>query len=124
MLRLQTRNDPGFQILVNGLLLLVLIGVAVPLWRVIITSVTPLGYNDTSGLGLYVPPWQWSFEAFRQLLTQSTFVRATSNSLIITFGGTALNLALTIPLAYVLSVRTLPGRRITTSRSSRVARSS
>jgi putative aldouronate transport system permease protein len=97
--------------LVNGLLLLVLIGVAVPLWRVIMMAVTPLGYIDTSGLGLYVPPWRWSFEAFRQLLTQSQFLQATSNSLIITFGGTALNLALTVPLAYALSVRTLPGRR-------------
>src|SRR4029079_4587323 len=111
MLRLRTRSDPGFQILVNGLLLLVLIGVAVPLWRVSMMAVSPLGYIDTSGLGLYVPPWRWSFEAFRQLLTQSQFLRATSNSLIITFGGTALNLALTVPLAYALSVRTLPGRR-------------
>jgi putative aldouronate transport system permease protein len=115
MLRLRTRNDPGFQILVNGLLLLVLVAVTVPLWRVIMMAVTPLGYTDTSGLGLYVPPWQWSFEAFRQLLTQPTFLRATFNSLIITFGGTALNLALTIPLAYVLSVRTLPGRRFFTA---------
>ena len=112
MLRPRARKDLGFQIAVNTLLLLVLVAVTIPLWRVIMTAVTPLGYIDPSGLGLYVPPWRWSFEAFRQLLAQPIFRQAIPNSLIITFGGTALNLALTIPLAYVLSVRTLPGRRL------------
>jgi putative aldouronate transport system permease protein len=49
-------------------------------------------------------------EAYRQFISQPTFMRALSNSLIITVGGTALNMLLTIPLAYVLSVRNLPGR--------------
>lgn len=111
-LRLQSRTEPGFQLLINVLLLLVLIAVAIPLWRVIMMSVTPLNYQ--TGLGLWVAPWEWSIEAYRQLLGNPAFLRATTNSLIITIGGTAINLALTIPLAYVLSVRTLPGRRLIT----------
>lgn len=110
MLKLQSRNDIGFQIIINALLLLVFMAVALPLWRVVMMSVTPLHYVD-GGLGLLVPPWDWSFAAFAQLLGHPSFLHAALNSTIITVGGTALNLLLTVPLAYVLSVRTLPGRR-------------
>lgn len=111
MLRLKSsRTGIGFDIAINLLLVLVFVAVAVPLWRVVMMSVTPLHYRDTPGFGLLIPPWDWSFEAFQQLLGHPAFLRATLNSVILTLGGTALNLLLTIPLAYVLSVRTLPGR--------------
>ncbi len=113
MIQTRTNADRGFDLLINTLLVAVLIAVVVPLWRVIMMSLTPLNY--TSDLfGMLVPPWQWSVEAYNQLLGHPTFLRSTLNSLTITIGGTLLNLALTIPLAYALSVRTLPGRRIIT----------
>jgi putative aldouronate transport system permease protein len=46
------------------------------------------------------------------LLGHPLFFRATLNSLIITLSGTAVSLMLTVPLAYGLSNRTLPGRRL------------
>lgn len=113
MLKLRTRDDLGFQLVVNTLLLLVLVAVAVPLWRVVMMSVTPLNYQE-SGLGLFIPPWDWSGEAYKQLLGNPAFLRALANSVFITVGGTAINLLLTIPLAYVLSVPGLPGRRLIT----------
>jgi putative aldouronate transport system permease protein len=59
-------------------------------------------------------PWEFSLAAYNQLLGQSTFLRATLNSVVITLAGTSLSLVLTVPLAYALSTRTLPGRYIIT----------
>jgi putative aldouronate transport system permease protein len=105
-------DELGFQALVNFFLLFILIMVFVPLWRVIMLSITPLGYSTSSSFGMWVPPVDWSFEAYGQLLTHPSFVRATLVSTTIMTVGTTINLLLTVPLAYVLSVRTLPGRRI------------
>ena len=105
-------DELGFQLLVNFFLLFILIMVFVPLWRVIMLSITPLGYSTSSSFGMWVPPTDWSFEAYGQLLTHPSFVRATLVSTTIMTVGTTINLLLTVPLAYVLSVRTLPGRRI------------
>lgn len=114
MTRLKSWDERGLEILINMLLLAVLAAVVVPLWRVVMLSLTPLNYGEGHGFGLLLPPWDWSAEAYRQLLGHPTFLRATLNSVIILVGGTTLNLLLTIPLAYALSVRTLPGRRILT----------
>lgn len=108
------RTEFVFELLLAIFLTLVFILIAVPMWRVIMMSVTPLNYRSDSSFGLLIPPWDWSGEAFRQLLTHSAFTHATMVSVIITGGGTAVNLLLTIPLAYVLSIRTLPGRALIT----------
>ena len=105
-------DELGFQILVNLFLLFVLIMVLVPMWRVVMTSITPIGYSDTSSFGLWIPIDQWSFEAYNQLLAHPSFLHATLISTIIMTVGTAINLLLTVPLAYVLSVPTLPGRKL------------
>jgi putative aldouronate transport system permease protein len=109
----KSREEIIFQILINGFLILVLLIILLPLWRVVMMSVEPLGYSaeDTS-FGMLIPPWRWSFAAYAQLTGHSSFIKAVWNSLQITVLGTALSLALTVPLAYVLSIRTLPGRSI------------
>jgi putative aldouronate transport system permease protein len=105
-------DELGFQILVNLFLFFILIMVLVPMWRVLMTSLTPIGYADTSSFGLWIPPQLWSLEAYKQLLAHPSFLHATLVSTIITTAGTAINLLLTVPLAYVLSVPTLPGRKL------------
>ena len=52
MLKLRTRDDLGFQLVVNALLCMVLPAVAVPLWRVVMMSVTPLNYQAGAAFGL------------------------------------------------------------------------
>ncbi len=115
MFRLNTRREWGFQILVNGFLLIFLIAIAIPLWRVFMASVTPLDVYTREGVPLLQWPWNWSLEGYKQMLGHSAFPRATLNSIIITVSGVALSLALTVPLAYALSTRTLPGRSIITA---------
>jgi putative aldouronate transport system permease protein len=104
------RYEIGFQVAVDAFLALVLFLVAVPLLRVIVTSVAPLSAEGVPGFGFLFTPWRWTFEAYRQLLGHRSFLNAAYISVVVTVGGTALNLALTMLLAYALSVRSLPGR--------------
>ncbi len=115
MFRLKARDEWGFQILVNGFLLAVLVIILLPVWRVLITSVTPLDVFTREGVPFFLAPGRWSWEAYKQLLGHSHFARATLNSVIITVCGTALSLTLTVPLAFALSTPTLPGRRVITA---------
>ena len=115
MFRTWKRDEWGFQIAVNGFLLIVLLLIAIPLWRVVMTSFTPLDVYMKGGTPIFQWPWEWSFGAYDQMLSHPSFLRATVNSFIITLSGTAVSLFLTVPLAYALSVRTLPGRKLITA---------
>jgi putative aldouronate transport system permease protein len=114
MVRIKRREEFGFQLLVNGLLIVFMIAILLPLWRVVMTSFTPISTFTKEGTPFFMWPWEWSLAAYRQLLGQSALLRASLNSVVITVSGTALSLALTIPLAYVLSTRNLPGRGLIT----------
>jgi putative aldouronate transport system permease protein len=104
-------DDFVFQILVNGLLISILVIVIIPMWKVLMMSLTPLNYIDTKTFGLWLSPAQWSFEAYKQLLSHPYFTRAATNSVIITLGGMTINMLLTVPFAYALSNQSLPGRK-------------
>ncbi len=106
------RHQIKGQIFVNGFLFLVLIGIAIPLWRVIMTSFTPLDVYMAQGTPMFQWPWNWSFAAYEQMLTHPVFPRAILNSFIIMIGGTAISLFLTVQLSYALSCHTLPGRKV------------
>jgi len=112
MFRINNREEWGFQLVVNGFLLIVLLIIVIPLWRVIMASFTPLDVFNRGGVPFFQWPWEWSLGAYEQMLTHPTFPRATLSSIIITLAGTALSLTLTVPLAYALSTRTLPGRNL------------
>lgn len=112
MLQTRTRDAVVFQI-VNALFLtILLLMILIPLWRVIVTAVIPLDIYTKEGVPFFLSPKDWTFEAFRQLLTHSMFPRAALNSVIITVMGTVISLFFTIPLAYGLSTRSMPGRKV------------
>jgi putative aldouronate transport system permease protein len=115
MFRSLNRSELGFQLVVNGFLLAILLIIVVPLWRVVMTSFTPLDVFMKGGVPFLQWPWDWSLGAYEQMLTHPTFPRATLNSIVITLCGTAISLFLTVPLAYALSSRTLPGRQVITA---------
>jgi putative aldouronate transport system permease protein len=115
VVKIKSRDDIVFQFCVNAFLVIVLLIIAIPLWRIIMTSFTPLDVYMRVGTPLFQWPTEWSLAAYQQMLTHPTFPRATLNSIIITLSGTALSLFLTVPLAYALSTRTLPGRNIITA---------
>ena len=112
MLRTKTRDAVLFQIGLAIFLTLILLIILIPFWRVIVTAFVPLDIYTDEGVPFFLSPTKWTFEAFRQLLGHSMFPRAALNSAIITLLGTAISLALTIPLAYGLSTRNLTGRKV------------
>jgi putative aldouronate transport system permease protein len=110
MRKIKTGEDLAFQIAVNLFLGLVLALVLFPLWRVFILSVTPFKHISR-GLGLFLNPALWTASAYEQFLSHPSFFVAFKNSLVITLGGLAINLFMTVPMSYALSVRSLPGRK-------------
>ncbi|MDP3179586.1 MAG: carbohydrate ABC transporter permease, partial [Spirochaetaceae bacterium] len=110
MRKIKSREELVYQIVVNSFLGVILFLVILPLWRVFILSVTPFKYMDNS-FGLFVDPRKWTVEAYTQFLSHPSFLHAFRNSLIITFGGLAINLFMTVPMSYALSIRGLPGRK-------------
>ena len=112
MLHSKTRDALMFQIGIAIFLTIILLIILIPFWRVIVTAFIPLDIYTREGVPFFLSPTKWSFEAFRQLLGHSMFPRAAWNSVVITLLGTAISLFLTVPLAYGLSTRTLPGRKV------------
>ena len=112
MLHSKTRDAMIFQIVLAIFLTIILLIILIPFWRVIVTAFIPLDIYTREGVPFFLSPTKWSFEAFRQLLGHSMFPRAAWNSVVITLLGTAISLFLTVPLAYGLSTRTLPGRKL------------
>ena len=112
MLHTKTRDAVMFQIGLAIFLTLILLIILIPFWRVIVTAFIPLDIYTRDGVSFFLPPTQWTAEAFKQLLGHSRFPRAMWNSVAITVLGTAISLFLTVPLAYGLSTRNLPGRKL------------
>jgi putative aldouronate transport system permease protein len=112
MLQTRTRDAVVFQIGLTIFLTIILLIILIPFWRVIVTAFIPLDIYTHEGVPFFLSPTKWTIEAFKQLLTHSMFPRAAFNSAIITILGTAISLFLTVPLAYGLSTRSLPGRKV------------
>jgi putative aldouronate transport system permease protein len=112
MLHSKTRDAVMFQIGLAVFLTILLLAILIPFWRVIVTAFIPLEIYTREGVPFFLPPTEWTAEAFEQLLGHSLFPRAMLNSVIITLLGTAISLFLTVPLAYGLSTRNLPGRKL------------
>lgn len=107
-----TTADHVFQILVDVFMVFILIVIVVPVWSTITLSFRPNTYIGTYLEGMFLPPWDWSIDAYKALLGNDGFAMAFFNSLKILVGGVLCALFLTIPMAYVMSIKTLPGRKI------------
>ena len=112
MQNLKFRDERMYQIGVAIFLFIIMMIILIPFWRVIVTAFTPLDIYTRDGVPFFLPFKDWTPEAFTQLFGHSQFPRAILNSVIITVGGTALSLVLTVPLAYGLSISNIPGRKV------------
>jgi putative aldouronate transport system permease protein len=104
-------SDHVFYTAIDVFLVIILVIVAIPLWSTITLSFRPNAFIGSNLEGIFLPPWKWSTAAYRALLGNAGFLNAFINSLKIFVMGVITALFFTIPLAYVLSVRTLPGRK-------------
>lgn len=103
--------DKSFNVVVDIFMVFILIVIVVPLWSTITLSFRPAEFIGTNLEGMFLPIWDWSIDAYKSLLGNDGFLRAFSNSVKILVGGVFTALFLTIPMAYVLSVKSLPGRK-------------
>ncbi|MFA6689885.1 MAG: carbohydrate ABC transporter permease [Sphaerochaetaceae bacterium] len=106
-----TGADRSFYLLVDIFLWVMLFIIAIPMWSTITLSFRPNDFIGTNIEGMFLMPWNWSTAAYKALLGNNGFIMAFANSLKILVMGVTCSLLLTIPLAYVLSVQTLPGRK-------------
>lgn len=107
-----TASDKVFNIVVDVFMWIILIIIAIPVWSTITLSFRPNSYIGSNLEGMFLPFWKWSLDAYKALLGNNGFLLAFTNSLKILVFGVASALFLTIPLAYVLSIKTLPGRKL------------
>lgn len=106
-----TVGDRIFYAVLDTLLVLTLFIVAVPMWSTITLSFRPNDFIGSNLEGMFLMPWNWSTAAYKALLGNNGFIMAFGNSFKILAMGVATSLFLTIPLAYGLSVKSLPGRK-------------
>ncbi len=106
-----TAADRIFYAVLDTLLVLTLFIVAVPMWSTITLSFRPNDFIGSNLEGMFLMPWNWSTAAYKALLGNNGFIMAFQNSFKILTMGVATSLFLTIPLAYGLSVKSLPGRK-------------
>ena len=106
-----TAADHSFNVCVNVFMVFMLIVIVIPLWSTITLSFRPADYIGTNLEGMFMPFWDWSADAYKALLGNDGFLDAFLNSFKILIGGVICALVLTVPMAYVLSVHTLPGRK-------------
>lgn len=104
-------SDRAFYLIVDIFLWVMLFVVAIPMWSTITLSFRPNDFIGNNVQGMFLMPWNWSVSAYKALLGNNGFLMAFYNSFKILIFGVITALVLTIPLAYVLSIRTLPGRK-------------
>ena len=107
-----TRTDRIFHLIVDSILVFILVILVIPIWSTITLSFRPNDFIGSALEGMLLAPWKWSTAAYRALLGHRAFLTSTWNSFRIFFEGVATALFLTVPLAYGLSIKTLPGRKI------------
>lgn len=108
----QSPSDKVFYICLDIFLVFILLVVVVPIWSTITLSFRPNTFIGSNLEGMFLAPWKWSTAAYEALLGNNGFLNAFLNSLKVLVFGVATSLLLTIPMAYAMSVKSLPGRKI------------
>lgn len=105
-----SRSDLAFDIIVYGISALVLIIILYPIYFIVVAS-----FSDpyaVSGGKVWFYPIGFTLDGYKELLEHSNIWLGYWNTILYTFFGVAVGLAVNIPAAFALSRRDLPGRRI------------
>lgn len=108
----ETKRDKIFNFF-NHLILAIVFSLCLyPLWFIIIASVSNPDLINSGQVWFW--PQDISFDGYKALFSNDQVMRGYINTLIYTLGGTAINLAVTLPAAYALSRRDFVGRKFFT----------
>ncbi len=104
---MQSRGDRIFSAVNVALCILIMLAMLYPMYFIVIASVSE-PYQVAAG-NVYIWPTGFTLEAYQNVFAESQVWSGYLNTIIYTLFGTLWNLVLTIPAAYVLSRRGLPG---------------
>lgn len=104
------KADRLYQYIICGLLLLIALSMILPFLYVVSVSFTDSSVYQKNELILW--PEKWSTYAYQYILMGHGFQDALKSSLFITLVGTPLALLVSSTMAYMLSKRELPGRKV------------
>lgn len=104
-------EDRIFNLVVYTLLGICGLAAIFPILYVVSVSLTPFGEVLRNG-GFILIPKEITFSAYQTLLTETGIPDAFKITIFVTVVGTALNLVMTVLMAYPLSRKNLPGRNI------------
>lgn len=105
-----SKSSRQFQIGINAVLILVTLMVVLPFLLVFVSSITDENVLIRNGYSFF--PEKISFYVYQYIIRQGDkILRAYGVTILATFLGTILNVAMSALMAYPLSVRTLPYRR-------------
>lgn len=100
-----------FQILANTVMILVTIMVVLPFLLLFMSSITEENSLVANGYSFF--PAKFSLESYKYIIQSGTqILRAYGVSILVTVAGTLANVLLSALMAYPLTVKTLPGRKI------------
>lgn len=99
-----------FDGIIAAIIILISLTVILPFLYIIAVSFSPPADSMVSNFFLW--PKHWTLDAYKYLLNADTFLTSIKNSVIITVIGTCLSLVVSIMLAYTLSKKGIPGRRL------------
>lgn len=108
---IKSRGEFVYQLLIHLVMILVTLIMVLPLLLLFMSSITEENTLIVNGYSLF--PAKLSLESYRYIMNNSTTVfRAYSITIIVTVIGTAGSLLLSSLMAFPLSMKTLPGRKI------------
>ncbi len=100
--------DHAFNAVTYMVMTFVLIVTLYPFWYVVVGSLSSMAHLIKNGFVLW--PDGLHLDAYEQVFRNDLVPVAYRNTLIVTIGGTALSMLLTIMGGFVLSIKKLPGR--------------
>ncbi len=107
------KKDTGYQIGANTFLALLVIAMVLPFILLFMSSITEENTLIRDGYSFF--PKKYSLDAYRYIFNNGDKIfRAYGITIFVTVVGTAANLALSSLLAFPLSIKGLPGRRVFT----------
>lgn len=101
-------GDHAFNAITYIVMTFVLVVTLYPFWYVVVGSVSSMAHLIKNGFVLW--PDGLHLDAYEQVFRNDLVPVAYRNTLIVTLGGTALSMLLTILGGFVLSLKKLPGR--------------
>ena len=108
----RTRGDVVFDVINVFVVALITLTMIYPMWYIIIVSIaTP---EEAALGGIYLWPETISFEAYQNVFENRDIWLSYANTVLYTVAHTMYVLLLTIPAAYTLSKKQLPGRVVIT----------